>query len=234
MKLKKGDFIQLDFVGRVKDTNQIFDLTDEKLAEKEGIKQENAKYKPITICLGEGDIVKGLDDELIDKEVGNSYTIDVTPENGFGKKDAKLIKLVNTNMFLKQNINPVPGLQVNIDNMVATIRTVTGGRTMVDFNHPLAGKELLYEVKILKIITDDKEKLESLLTYHLGIENPDLNLENGTAKINSDVPDMFKQQLEEKIKKLIPTIKKVEFKKKEEKEKSKEEKSDKPEEKKKE
>ncbi|MBL7100374.1 MAG: peptidylprolyl isomerase [Nanoarchaeota archaeon] len=225
MKLKKGDFIQIDYVGRIKDTKQIFDLTDEELAKKEGIHQENAKYKPIVICIGEGDIVKGLDEELVDKEVGKSYTLEISPEKGFGKKDAKLIKLVNTNMFLKQNINPMPGLQVNIDNMIATIRTVTGGRTLVDFNHPLAGRDLTYEVKILKKITEDKEKLESILSFHLGIEKPDIKIENGIALINNDVKDTFKKQLEEKIKKLIPSIKKIEYKKKEE-EKKKEEKEE--------
>lgn len=222
MKLKKGDFIQINYVGRLKETNQIFDLTDEELAKKENIHQEGAKYKPIIICIGEGDVVKGLDEGLIDKEIGKSYTIEISPEDGFGKKDAKLIKLVNTNIFLKQNINPVPGLQVNIDNVIGIIRTVTGGRTLVDFNHPLAGRALFYEVKILKKITDDKAKLEGLLSYHLGIDKPDVKVEKGTAKINSEVPEMFRKQLEEKIKKLVPSIKKIEYKK-EEKEKEKKE-----------
>ena len=216
MKLKKGDFIQIDYVGRIKENNQIFDLTEEELAKKENIHQKGSQYKPITICLGEGDVVKGLDEELIDKEVGNSYTINVSPEKGFGKKDAKLLKIVNTNMFIKKNINPVPGLQVNIDNMVGTIRTVTGGRTILDFNHPLAGRNLVYEVKILKKITDDEEKLKSILSFHLAINKPDIKIENGTALINNDVPEMFRKQLEEKIKSLIPPVKKVEYKKKEE------------------
>jgi len=224
MKVKKGDFIQIDYVGRIKESNQIFDLTDEELAKKENIYQEGAKYKPITICLGEGDVVKGLDEELIDKEVGKSYTIDISPENAFGKKDAKLLKIVNTNMFTKQNIHPMPGLQVNIDNMVATIRTVTGGRTIVDFNHPCAGHNIVYEIKIVKKITDDSEKLKSILTFHLGIDNPEVKIENGTAKINSEVPEMFREQFEEKIKKQIPSIKKIDYKKKEEEKEEKKEK----------
>lgn len=219
MKLKKGDFIQIDYVGRIKETNQIFDLTDEELAKKENIYQKNTTYKPIIICLGEGDVVKGIDEELTDKEVGKSYTIEIPPEKGFGKKDAKLMKLVNTNIFIKQNINPVPGLQVNIDNMIGIIRTVTGGRTLVDFNHPLAGRDLIYEVKILKKITDNEEKLRGILSFHLAINNPDIKIENGTAMINNDIPDVFKKQLEEKIKRLIPSIKKIEYKKKEEKKK---------------
>ena len=232
MKLKKGDFIKIDYVGRIKETNQIFDLTDAELAKKENIYQEDAKYKPVTICIGEGDVVKGVDAALVNKEVGKSYTIEIGPEEGFGKKDAKLLKLVNTNIFIKQNINPVPGLQVNMDNLIGTIRTVTGGRTLVDFNHPLAGRDLVYEIKILSKITDDKEKLEGLLSFHLGIDKPDVKIENGTVTINNDVPDMFRKQLEEKIKKLIPSVKKIEYKKKEEKKEEKEKSTEKTEKKK--
>lgn len=213
MKVKKGDFITIDYVGRVKETNQIFDLTDEELAKKENIHQEGAKYKPVIVCIGEGDVVKGVDEALVNKEAGKSFKIEISPEKGFGKKDAKLIQLVNTNVFIKQNINPVPGLQVNINNMIGTIRTVTGGRTLVDFNHPLAGRDLIYEIKILKKVTDDKEKLGGLLSFHLGIDDPDVKIENNTAKINNDVPEAYRKQLEEKIKKLIHSIKKIEFKK---------------------
>ncbi len=218
MKVKKGDFIKIDYIGRIKDNNQIFDLTDEELAKKENIHQKNAKYKPIIICVGEGDVVRGLDNALDGKEVGESFSVDILPEDAFGKKDAKLIKLVNTNIFLKQNINPTPGLQVNIDNMIGTIRTVTGGRTLIDFNHPLAGKEVIYEIKILEKIEDDTEKLKGLLAFHMQIEDANVKVEDGIAKINIDIPEIFHKQLEEKIKKLIPSVKKVEFKKKEEKE----------------
>lgn len=216
MKVKKGDFIALEYTGKVKELDKVFDSTDEKVAKEAGIHKEGTNYKPVIICIGEGDVVKGIDEELVDKEVGKSYKIEVSPEKGFGKKDARLMKIVNTNIFLKSNINPVPGLQVNINNMMGIIRTVTGGRTIVDFNHPLAGRNLIYEVKILKKIIDNEEKLKGMLTTYLAIADPDAKVENGTAVINNEVPDMFKEKLEEKIKKLIPSIKRIEYKKKKE------------------
>lgn len=224
MKLKKGDFVLVEYTGKIKDTNQIFDCTSEKVAKDSGIYQKGAKYKPAMACIGEGDVVAGLDDDLEGKEIGKSYTVEISPEKGFGKKDAKLMKIVNTNIFLKNNINPVPGLQVNIDNMIGTIKTVTGGRTIVDFNHPLAGKSLVYEFSILEKVTDDEKKVKGMLASYFGIENPEVKIEAETAKIDSDIPEMFKKQLEEKVKKLIPAFKKVEFKKKEPKEEKKEQK----------
>ncbi|MDP2908546.1 MAG: peptidylprolyl isomerase [Nanoarchaeota archaeon] len=221
MELKKGDFIELNYTGRIKELNKVFDSTEEKTAKQEGIHQEGAKYRPLIICIGEGDVVKGLDESLEGKEAGKNYTIEVTPEKGFGKKDAKLMKIVNTNMFLKNNIQPVPGLQVNIDNMIGTIRTVTGGRTILDFNHPLAGKNLVYEISITRKITDNEEKIRGMLTSYLAIDSPDVKIENETAKVNNEIPEILKKQLEEKIKRTIPEIKKVEYKPKEEKPKEK-------------
>lgn len=221
MKLKKGDFIELNYTGRIKELNKVFDSTEEKTAKQEGIHQEGAKYRPLIICIGEGDVVKGLDESLEGKEAGKSYTVEVTPEKGFGKKDAKLMKIVNTNLFIKNNINPMPGLQVNIDNMIGTIRTVTGGRTILDFNHPLAGKNLVYEISITRKITDNEEKIRGMLTSYLAIDSPDVKIENETAKVNNEIPEILKKQLEEKIKRTIPEIKKVEYKPKEEKPKEK-------------
>ncbi|MCH8980513.1 hypothetical protein IH922_00675 [candidate division KSB1 bacterium] len=50
-------------------------------------------------------------------------------------------------------------MQINIDGMMGIIKTAGGGRCLVDFNHPLSGKEVTYTIKVNKIITDDKEKL---------------------------------------------------------------------------
>lgn len=228
MKLKNGDFILLDYTGKIKDTKQVFDTTIEQTAKDSNIHQKGAKYKPAMVCIGEGDVLKGLDEDLVGKEVGKSYSVEIIPEKGFGKKDAKLMKIVNTNLFLKNNINPVPGLQVNVDNLIGIIKTVSGGRTIIDFNHPLAGKNLVYEFNILKIVVDDEEKIKGMLTSYLSIDNPEVKIENDILMVNSEIPEMFKKQLEEKIKKLIPAIKKVDYKKKEEK------KEEKPEEEKKE
>lgn len=219
MKVKKGDFIELEYTGKIKGTGMVFDSTDENVAKEAGLHQEGTKYRPAIICVGEGDVVKGIDKELVGKEIGNSYTIEVLPEEGFGKKDAKLLKIVNTNIFIKENINPMPGLQVNMDGLIGTIRTVTGGRTIVDFNHPLAGRNLVYEIKIKSIVKEDADKLKGIIRHSIGIDEPKISIENGVVKVETEIPELVHKQLEEKIKKLLPKIKKVEFKKKEEKKK---------------
>ena len=57
---KKGDFIAIDFIARIKGSNKIFDLTKQDIAKKEGIYQENKEYRPLVVCLGAGHLLKGL------------------------------------------------------------------------------------------------------------------------------------------------------------------------------
>jgi|TARA_B100001971_G_C18202266_1_gene545369 FKBP-type peptidyl-prolyl cis-trans isomerase SlyD len=212
MKVKKGDFIELNFVAKAKEDNKIFDLTDEKIAKENNIYDEKYDYKPLVLCIGNGDVVKGLDKKLEDKEINKEYKIELKAEDAFGKKDAKMFQLVNTNKFRKENIVPYPGLQVNVDDMFGIVKTISGNRTLVDFNHPLAGKEIIYEFKIKSIVKEDKEKLRGFIDLYLN-KNTEFILENNKATIKLDIPKELQSSLIDKIKSLISNIKEVEFKK---------------------
>ena len=148
-KVSKKDFIEIEYTGKLKEDNIVFDTTDEKVA-KENNLETHSGYEPVIICVGQEQLLKGIDKNLEGKDIGKEYDIEIKPEDAFGNKNAKLIQLIPTAKFKKQNIQPMPGIQLNIDGMVGTIKTVSGGRTLVDFNHPLAGKELLYKIKINK------------------------------------------------------------------------------------
>ncbi|MFW5852798.1 MAG: FKBP-type peptidyl-prolyl cis-trans isomerase [Nanoarchaeota archaeon] len=169
-KVNVGDFIKIEFTGRVKPEGYIFDTTSKEDAHKNGIYNPEVTYGPITLCVGKSMVLKGLDDELSGKELGFDGKIVINPEGGFGKKDPKLLKLIPTSKFKAHNITPTPGLQVDIDGMIGFVRTVTGGRTIVDFNHPLSGKDLEYEVKILNRVDDKVEQVSSVLTMKLNMK----------------------------------------------------------------
>ena len=219
MKIEKGDFVEIDFVGRIKETGQIFDLTDEKVAEENHLTPHHheghpSHFEPLVFCVGEGEVVKGLDQAIQGKEVGQRYVVEVPPEDGFGKKDAKLMKLVPTNLFRKQNIAPMPGLQVNIDTMMGTIRTVTGGRTLVDFNHPLAGRLLVYEVTIRRKLTTEEEKVKAFLKLHMRIKPDEIDIKDHQIVVKQEVPATVQKEVMEKMKNVIPSIMSIEFGKK--------------------
>src|SRR3989344_5225405 len=90
-KIKKGDFIELDYTARIKLNNQIFDLTSEDVAKKNNIFNPKSKYKPLIICVGDLDVIPGLDESLVGKETGKEYKIEVGFDKAFGKKDTKAL-----------------------------------------------------------------------------------------------------------------------------------------------
>ena len=208
---KEKDFIEIDFVGRIKETNQIFDLTNEELAKKEGLFHEgHHHFGPKVICLGFNNMLPALDKFLVNKEVGKDYSVELQPEQAFGKKDVSLVKTVSLQSLRQQNINPFPGLQLNASGALGTVKSVAGGRVTIDFNHPLASKTLVYEIKIHRTVADEKLKLSSLVQALIGLHDHDfkVKLENKKAdiKVKQDFPKQLKEQFISKIKEVMPDL----------------------------
>ncbi len=216
--IKKGDFIEIDYTGRIKETNKAFDTTKEETAKKERIYNKNMKYKPLITCVGENQVVIGLDKALEGKNTGDNFKTDLKPEEAFGKKRAELLKLISRKKFREQNINPLPGMEVNIDNQIGIIRSSSGGRVIVDFNHPLANKEIIYEVNINKKIKDTHKQIESLMQMW-GIpvkevktdkENKKIILKFENPKVAKNIIPVLRDKITKKIEELC-NIKKIDF-----------------------
>lgn len=210
MAIKTNDFIEIDYIGKVKETDQIFDITNKEDAKKNNVFNEKAEYGPVKVVIGEKQLVKGLEDFLIGKEIGK-YKVELTAEKAFGKKNPKLMRIIPMNVFVQQNIKPFPGLQLNLDGLIGTVRSVSGGRVIMDFNHPLAGRGIIYEVDVKRIITDAKEKVEIMIHgLHREIK---FDFKDNVLEINTDLPKQLEEAVEKKIKGLISDVKEVKFKK---------------------
>ena len=209
MTIKEKDFVEIEYTGKITDSNIVFDTTSQSDAKAAGIFNPQTEYKPMIICIGQGHVLKGIDKFLVGKELGKDYTVELTPEEGFGKKRADLLQLIATQKFKKHGVNPVPGLQVNIDNTIGLIKTVTGGRTLVDFNHPCSGKNLKYTVKVTKAVTDMKQKVQAMATMLLGaqlITTVDVKDNNASITLMFKLPDELAAKMTEKIKECVPEI----------------------------
>ncbi len=212
--ITEGDFVELDYTGKAADSGEVFDTTSAEIAKKSNIFDEHMAYEPAVICVGKRHLIAGLDKQLIGKEVGKNYDFAVPVEEGFGRKNGKLIQLVSTAKFRQQNMTPFPGMQVNIDGIVGTVKAVTGGRTIVDFNHPLSGRNLEYSVFVKRIVTDLAEKVKAVLRL-VGI-NPNsvgISASDGSVAIEfpQEAPEAMKKDLEEKLKSTISELKSVSF-----------------------
>ena len=211
--IKKHDFVEIEYTARTKEDNAVFDTTNAEVAKKEGVHNKNNDYSPLVISLGENTILKALDEQLIGKETGEEHTFEISAENAFGRKDARLLQMIPLSKFRQQNIQPVPGLQLNIDGVFGIVKTVSGGRCYVDFNHPLSGRDLIYNVKVNRIVEDDREKLSSLLKLHLPIKDAEVEIKEGSAviKSKSEIPKEAQEEFRKIVGRTIPSIKNVEF-----------------------
>lgn len=215
MATKEGDFVKIEFVGK-KATGEVFDTNIEEKAKEAKIHDEKAKYGPSLVVLGKGEIIKGLEDAIAEMEVGQSKTVEIMPDRAFGERRPELVRVMPLSEFRKRNIEPYPGMPVQLDNMNATVRSVNSGRVVVDMNHPLSGHKVVYEVKLTEVVEGVEKKALALMD-HVDIKG------NATAsgeeihitfgpEIKKDSEYLVKKAtLAERVLEHMPEVKRVKF-----------------------
>jgi peptidylprolyl isomerase len=190
LAIKKGSFVLIDYVGRVKQTGDLFDTTLEEVAKAEKVYRENMLYEPTLVVVGEGWVVEGLDEELVNLELEKPMTIEIPPEKAFGPRDPSKIRSIPLRRLRSEKVNPIPGMQIEINGRPAVIRSVGAGRVQVDFNPALAGKVLEYNVTLRKIISRKKEKIEALLHRRFpSIEQTKFKVKTTKRRITLTIPE---------------------------------------------
>ena len=159
MAIDNGDFVRVNFTGKIKDTDDVFDTTYDEIAQEAGIFEENKTYKPIPIVVGGNHLLPAIEEAIIGLEEGETKHIEVDSDNAFGPRDPKMIQLVPMKEFKRQGMTPVQGMKIQSEGATGKILTVNGGRVKVDFNHELAGKTLYFDVEVLEIRDASEEEI---------------------------------------------------------------------------
>ncbi len=191
--MQKGDMVRINFVGRL-ESGDVFDLTYEEVAKKEGIYSSRVKYGPIPVIIGAGFLIPGLDNALKEMTVGEKKNVIIEPADAFGNRDPKLIHVVPQKTFKDQKVEPRQGMIVDFSGMKGRIQSVTGGRVRVDFNNPLAGKKLNYRLEIVEKLDVPVEKVKGVFEF-FGVYSLEVKIENKEAIIKGKVPQEMKQKL---------------------------------------
>ena len=199
MAIKDGDFVRVNFTGKIKENDEVFDTTYDEIAQEAEIFDENKTYKPIPIVVGGNHLLPAIEEEIVGLEAGDRKTVEVDSDNGFGPRDPKAIQLIPMKEFKKQGMTPYPGMRIQAEGGEGRILTVNGGRVKVDFNHPLAGKDLIYDVEVTEIIEDNEEKIKSMIELHysnpnVDLEKTEISIEDGVVDIQLDEMAKFDQQ----------------------------------------
>ena len=212
-KIQHHDFIEIDYTGKLTD-GTVFDTTVEAVAKQSGIGNEKTKFAPHVVCVGERQVLPGLDDSLEEKEVGSKFEVNISSENAFGKRDVKKMKIVPISVFKEHKVQPQPGLQIDVDGDRGIVSRVAGGRVIVNFNHPLAGKEVVYEVEIKRKVTDKAEMLSTFINSTLRIPlsqiQVSVNGDEAEVKMPIQFPEQFTSEIGKKLSELVK-LKEVKF-----------------------
>lgn len=160
--IQKNDFVEIEFVGKIKDTDEVFDTNSKEEITKRKL---NFQAKPYVICVGKSMSIAGLDKDIEGKEVGKEYSTDFKPEDAFGKRNPGMVRMIPLKVFINQKIMPQKGMQLALDGAVVKVISVSSGRVLVDFNNPLAGKVVSYTYKIIRKLEDEKEKVNALQDF---------------------------------------------------------------------
>lgn len=186
----QGDFVLVEMTGRAVETDEIFDTTDEELAKEEGIHDENRTYGPKLVVVGEGYVLKGLDDRLPGLKLGETAEVEIPPEEAFGERSPENVRTLPYRILRSKGVNPVIGQQIELDGRSAMVRSVGAGRVQLDYNHPLAGRKIVYHVKATERYEGDDDKIRSLIGRRfLGVDLNKFKLKMLKKKVRIQIPD---------------------------------------------
>ncbi len=220
MAVKPGDFLLVNFTLKVKESGETVDTTYDAVAKDAHLHREDAPYGPRFIILGEGWLPKGLEDSLVGTDIGKQTTVELPPEKGYGTRDPGKMRLVPLRRFREQGV-PNPGAQIELDGRPAVVRAVGAGRVQVDYNHPLAGRTLIYDVSIEKVVEDENEKVLNIISKRIPeVEKTKFSLEKNGAEVTIEVPEeafylsglqVAKKSVTSDIQKYFPDIETISF-----------------------
>lgn len=137
---QQGDTVKVHYTGRLED-DSVFDQS-----------QEN---QPLEFAIGEGQIIPGFENGVIGMSVGEKKRVSVEPEAGYGPQRDELVAEVKRESF-PEHITPEIGqvLQIqqpNGQNLRVNVTAVEDDVVILDANHPLAGKPLVFDVELVEI-----------------------------------------------------------------------------------
>ncbi|HET7662543.1 MAG TPA: peptidylprolyl isomerase [Rhodanobacteraceae bacterium] len=120
--------------------------------------------EPLAYLHGAGNIVPGLEKAMAGREEGDTFKVDVEPQEGYGPRHEELIQTVPMSAF--QGVPEVkPGMQFQGNGpqgaTLVTVTAVDGDEVRVDGNHPLAGQTLHFDIEV----TEVREATEDELTH---------------------------------------------------------------------
>ncbi len=155
--------VYIDYTGKTKDDGKVFDTTLEGVAKANDMDTEKMNFQPMLVAIGWNWLLAALEEEMVGMKVGESKTVEVPPEKGAGPRDPNLIKKIPLMKLRKQGARGYKGEEITFGRERGVVTAELGRTVRVDFNNPLAGKTLIFDITVNKILSDPLEKLMAVI-----------------------------------------------------------------------
>ncbi len=136
---KSGDTVMIEYTSRL-DDGSIFDTCG----------------RPLLLTIGQGKTIPALEEAIVGMEPGESQTLRIAANNAYGPDHKELIKIVSPHTFTK-DLQPEIGRRLKVPpidgrKVAATVTDISEKSVTLDANHPLAGKDLTFDIQLVEII----------------------------------------------------------------------------------
>ena len=137
---KNGDTVKIHYTGTLSD-GEVFDSSKDR--------------DPLQFTLGSGQVIPGFDEGVMGMAIGDKKTINIDAQNAYGPINPELVQQIKKTEF-KEDMNLEKGSRMQLNNgqgqtMVVTVADIDENTVTLDGNHPLAGKDLTFELELVEI-----------------------------------------------------------------------------------
>ncbi|ABR56904.1 FKBP-type peptidyl-prolyl cis-trans isomerase [Methanococcus aeolicus] len=150
-----GTIVSVDYIGKF-ENGTIFDTSIEQVAKEANIYNPQRNYKPIEFTIGKGQMIKGFENAVLNMSEGEEKTIILPPNEAYGEINKSYIVPYPIEIFNNTNITPKKGMRLYIRGAPVKIAEVNETTVLLDFNHPMAGKTLVFDIKLINITIPQK------------------------------------------------------------------------------
>jgi len=138
-KIKNGDNVSVHYTGKLED-GSVFDTS---LAEGR---------EPLTVTLGQGQLIPGFENGLIDMTIGEMKTIEIEPENAYGDINPQLVsEVLLTQVPEGVKAGDMLQGQNQFGPVNVVVKEIKEETVVLDMNHPLAGKKLIFDLEVVSV-----------------------------------------------------------------------------------
>ena len=178
--MDNGSIVHIDYDLFNAGTEKLIETTREDAAKEHDLHDESGTYSPMITIVGDGRLIGGFETHLAEAEAENDYTIEIEPEQAYGERDASKIETISQNVLLRSVRDPnvlAIGAPVEIGGRTGVLQFMSAGRARIDYNHPLAGVTLRYDYRIVKVVEEREEKVQTLMKMNTGREDFELEFD---------------------------------------------------------